>query len=218
MTKTIGFILLSLAIMISGACRKQAPVVNTAAHKQDIEKWQASRLAGLKKEDGWLSLVGLFWLNEGENKFGSDASNVVVLPKDKAPALAGSFKLANGHVQLAARPGVEIKVEGKPVTAMDLKDDNEEKGPTILKLGTLNINVVKRGERIGIRVKDTASRTRQDFAGLDYYPIDPKWHLEARFEPYQPPKAIPITNVLGMTDNETSPGALAFEVGGKTYR
>ncbi|MEP6635073.1 MAG: DUF1684 domain-containing protein, partial [Acidobacteriota bacterium] len=28
----------------------------------------------------------------------------------------------------------------------------------------------------------------------------------------------PITNVLGMTDDETSPGALAFEVDGKAYR
>src|SRR6185295_9378769 len=91
------------------ACRKTAaPVVDTAAHKQDIEKWQASRLAGLKKEDSWLSLVGLFWLNEGENKFGSDASNVVVLPKDKAPGLAGSFNLNKGQVRLAARPGVQI--------------------------------------------------------------------------------------------------------------
>jgi uncharacterized protein (DUF1684 family) len=210
--------LLLLACLFSGACRQPTKTFDATTHKQEIEKWQSNRLAGLKKEDGWLSLVGLFWLNEGENKFGSDASNVVVLPKGKAPALAGSFKLVNGHVQLAARPGVDITVEGKPVTVMDLKDDNDDQGPTIFKLGTLIINVVKRGERIGIRVKDSASRTRQEFKGLDYYPIDPKWRLEARFEPYQPSKTIPITNVLGMTDNETSPGALAFEVGGKTYR
>jgi uncharacterized protein (DUF1684 family) len=211
-------LLVLLLTALSGGCRKSAPAFDAAAHKQEIEKWQSTRLAGLKKEDGWLSLVGLFWLNEGENKFGSDASNVVVLPKDKAPGLAGSFKLDHGHVELAARPGVEITTGGTPATTMALKDDNDDSGPTILKLGSLIINVVKRGERIGIRVKDTASRTRQEFKGIDYYPIDPKWRIEARFEPYQPPKTIPITNVLGMTDNESSPGALAFEVGGKTYR
>ena len=105
-----------------------------------------------------------------------------------------------------------------PPPTLDLKDDNDDSGPTILKLGSLLINVVKRGDRIGVRVKDTESRTRREFKGLEYYPIDPKWRIEARFEPYQPAKTIPITNVLSMTDDETSPGALAFDVDGKTYR
>jgi hypothetical protein len=172
----------------------------------------------LTKDDGWLTLVGLFWLNEDENKFGSDLRNSVVMPKDKAPAVAGSLWLEKGRVRLAVRPGVEITADGKPVTTLELKDDNDDSGPTILKFGSLLINIVKRGERIGVRVKDTESRTRREFKGLEYFPIDPKWRIEARLEPYQPPKTIPITNVLSMTDNETSPGALAFEVDGKTYR
>ena len=112
----------------------------------------------------------------------------------------------------------KLNVDAQPITALDLKDDNDDNGPTILKLGSLIINVVKRGDRIGIRVKDSESQTRREFKGLEYYPIDPKWRLEARFEPYQPAKKIPITNVLGMTEDETSPGAFAFEVDGKTYR
>ena len=224
-----AFVLLVLtfslvAIVFAAACRqattstKPATAFDASAHKNEIEKWQQNRLASLTKDDGWLTLVGLFWLNEGENKFGSAAKNPVVLPMDKAPAVAGSLWLEKGRVRLAARPGVEITADSKPVAALDLKDDNDDSGPTILKLGSLLINVVKRSERIGVRVKDTESRTRREFKGLEYYPIDPKWRIEARFEPYQPPKMIPITNVLSMTDDETSPGALAFEVDGKTYR
>ena len=220
------FVLLG-TIIFGAACRRTAttttstrPVtaVDVSAHKSEIQKWQSDRLASLTKDDGWLTLVGLFWLNEGENKFGSDPVNPIVLPKDKAPRLAGSLWLEKSHVRLAARPSVEITVDGKPVTALDLKDDNDDSGPTILKLGSLLINVVKRGDRIGVRVKNTESRTRREFKGLEYYPIDPKWRIEARFEPYQPPKTIPITNVLSMTADETSPGALAFEFDGKTYR
>lgn len=225
----VAFVLLCLflllaAIFFGTACRQtttsttSAAPVDVAAYKSEIQKWQSVRLANLTKEDGWLTLVGLFWLNEGENKFGSDPGNPIVLPKDKAPSLAGSLWLEKGRVRLAARSGVEITAGGKSVTALDLKDDNDDSGPTILKLGSLLINVVKRGERIGVRVKDTESRTRREFKGLEYYPIDPKWRIEARFEPYQPPKTIPITNVLSMTDDETSPGALAFEVNGKNYR
>lgn len=191
---------------------------DTATYRQEIQKWQNDRLSSLTKNDGWLTLVGLFWLNEGENKFGSDAKNPVVLPKDKAPVVAGSFLLEKGRVRLIARAGVEITTDDKLVSTLDLKDDNDAGGPTILKLGSLLINVVKRGERIGVRVKDTESRTQREFKGLEYYPIEPKWRIEARFEPYQPPKTIPITNVLSMTDDETSPGALAFDLDGKTYR
>lgn len=225
-----GTILL-LALVFATACSKSAKpaaVFDQAAHKSEIQKWQNDRLASLTKDDGWLTLVGLFWLNEGENKFGSDAKNPVVLPKDKAPGVAGSLWLEKGRVRLVARPDSAIDVAGpteakrpyglKPITTLDLKDDNDDNGPTILKLNTLLINVIKRGERIGVRVKDTDSRTRREFKGLEYYPIDPKWRIEARFEPYQPAKAISITNVLGMTDDEVSPGALAFEVDGKTYR
>ena len=212
------FLIASLVFSACSKSSKPTAAFDQAAHETEIQKWQSERLASLTKDDGWLTLVGLFWLNEGENKFGSEAKNAVVLPKDKAPGIAGSLWLEKGHVRLAARTGVEIAADNKSVTALDLKDDNDDTGPTILKLGSLLINVVKRGERIGVRVKDTESRTRREFKGLEYYPVDPKWRIEARFEPYQPAKTIPITNVLGMTDDETSPGAFAFEVDGKTYR
>ena len=129
-------------------------------------------------------------------------------------------------MRLVARPNAEMgikdpggadKRDAKSITDPYLKDDNNDGGPTILYLSSLIINVVKRGERIGVRVKDRESRTRREFKGLEYFPIDPKWRIEGP-EAYQPPKMIPITNVLSMTDNETSPGALAFEVDGKTYR
>jgi uncharacterized protein (DUF1684 family) len=209
------------SIFLAVGCRKSAPsatVIDDHAYERDIQKWQSERLASLTKDDGWLTLAGLYWLNEGENKFGGDSKNVVVLPKDKAPGVAGSLFLEKGQVRLVAQPRVEITADGKPVTALDLKDDNDDNGPTILKLSSLLINVVKRGERIGVRVKDTESQTRREFKGLEYFPINPKWRIEARFEPYQPPKTIPITNVLSMTDDEISPGALVFEIDGKSYR
>ena len=220
-TRVVFF--LFATITFSSACRQatkpaSTPAFDSATYPAEIQKWQSTRLANLTKDDGWLTLVGLFWLNEGENKFGSGEGNAALMPKDKAPSVAGSFFLEKGQVRVTVRPGVEITADGKPVTTLDLKDDNADDGPTILNLGSLLINIVKRGERIGVRVKDIENRTRREFKGLEYFPIDPKWRVEARFEPYQPPKTIPITNVLSMTDDETSPGALAFDVNGKTYR
>lgn len=228
---SIGAFVLLATIVFAVACHHAVPAkaIDVAAHRGEIQKWQSDRLASLTKDDGWLTLVGLFWLNEGENKFGSDPKNAVVLPQDQAEPVVGSFSLEKGRVTLSTFPGnkTRISVVSPAKDAMgytdefnvlNLKDDTEADGPTIVKLGSLLINVVKRGDRFGVRVKDTESRTRREFKGLDCFPIDPKWRIEARFEPYQPPKTIPITNVLGMSDDETSPGALAFEVDGTTYR
>jgi uncharacterized protein (DUF1684 family) len=102
---------------------------------------------------------------------------------------------------------------------MRLRDDTDEKdGPTVMKSGTLTFLVIRRGDRLGIRVKDSESEARRNFKGLDYFPADPKYRVEARFEPYNPPKKIPITNVLGMLSLETSPGALVFTIDGKELR
>lgn len=228
MTEKVSIFLLLLgscfSLLFVGACRRttapstQTPAFDELGYKKEIENWQTGRLATLTKQDGWLTLIGLYWLNEGENKFGSHAANPIRLPKDRAPLVAGSLWLENGRVRMTAHPAIEITAAGIPVTSLDLKDDTEDGGPTVLKFGTLLLNIIKRDDRVGVRVKDTDSRTRREFKGLEYYPVDPKWRIEARFEPYQPPKIIPITNVLSMTDDETSPGALVFDVGGTTYR
>ena len=222
---------LSAALVLSAACaRTETPppasappapppqaASDGASYEQELEQWKAKRLAGLKSEDGWLSLVGLFWLKEGENRFGSDPLNEIVLPEGKAPAQAGTLRLAGGKVTLEAKPDSGIKSAGQPVTTLELKSD-EDGAPTMLELGSLSFHVVKRGDRLGLRVKDRENPARAQFKGTDYYPADRRWVVNARFEPYQPPKQVPILNVLGMETEETSPGALAFEVDGRPYR
>lgn len=186
------------------------------AYRQQIEKWQSERAASLRSEDGWLTLVGLFWLKEGENRFGSDKSNSIVLPEGKAPKLAGSLWLDKGAVRLEAQPQAGITQEGKPVVSLMLQSDADGK-PTVLNLGTLSFHVIKRGDQVGLRVKDKENPARTKFAGLDYYPVATNWRIDARFEPYNPPKMIPIANVLGMVEGQPSPGRLVFDVAGKTY-
>jgi uncharacterized protein len=195
----------------------QQAAAGGASYEQDLEAWKAKRLASLKSEDGWLTLIGLFWFKEGENRFGSDPTNEIVLPEGKAPALAGTLRLASGKVTLEAKPEAKITSKGQPVATLELKSD-EDGEPTLLELGSLSLHVVKRGERLGLRVKDRDNPARAAFKGTEYFAAERKWVVNARFEPYQPPKQVPIRNVLGMETEETSPGALAFEVDGRPYK
>ncbi len=190
---------------------------NDTAYRQEIETWRQDREKALKKEDGWFTLVGLFWLKEGENRFGSDPGNTVILPEGKAPALAGTLVRKGGAVEVRVKPGVGLTHEGKPVETLDLQADTSGK-PTVLELGTLSFFMIQRGDRLGIRVRDSKSPALAAFNGLDDYPVQPVWKVEARFEPHKPARTIPIPNVLGQVDDLPSPGVVLFERDGKTYR
>jgi uncharacterized protein (DUF1684 family) len=210
--------LLAPILPVLVGCRADTPSVDPA-YRAEIEKWRAARLARLTAPDGWLSLTGLFWLSEGDNTFGSDPADPVVLPAGSSPPVAGVLRLAEGRVTVQARPEVPVRtLDGKPVTTIDLAPDDSPAGPTILTLATVRFYVIRRGERLGVRVKDSESPVRKNFTRIDSFPIDPSWRVDARFEPYDPPKEIAVPTELGTVEKDVSPGALIFEHAGKTYR
>ncbi|HEY0781644.1 MAG TPA: DUF1684 domain-containing protein [Thermoanaerobaculia bacterium] len=194
-----------------------APAPDAAAYRQEIERFRADRIAELKDDQGWLTLVGLFWLEPGENKFGSDPADAVVLPEGKAPAVAGTLVRDGRTVTVKVAPGVAVTSGGKSVTTLTLADDTKG-DPTVLELGTLRFHLVTRIDRVGVRVKDSKSAVYTSFHGLDNFPIQPDWRVVARWERSRPPKKLQITNVLGMVDEEVSTGAVVFERDGQTYR
>jgi uncharacterized protein len=187
------------------------------AYRSEIETWRAARLARLKAPDGWPSVVGLYWLEEGVNTFGSAKDNAIVLP-GSAPAHMGSILLRNGRATLEVLPGIDLTADDERVSRSRLLASDASKSATQLRYGTLLFYLIERAGRLGVRVKDSQSEARREFHGLEYFPIDPSWRLEARFEPYDPPKSISVPNVLGHDDSEKSPGALVFERNGQTHR
>lgn len=215
--RSISLVLVALLFLVAGSCKRAAPRIDPVVYAKEIAQWQTGRLAELKSENGWLTLVGLFWLKEGDNKLGSDPANEMVLPKDKVPADAGVFTLRNGVVQFDAPPKSGFTVEGKPATQLTLKSDDDG-SPTVLHLGSLTFQIIKRGEKLGLRVRDSQNPDRLNFAGTQFYPVDLQWRIDAQFVPYNPPKPVSITNVLGMESGEASPGAVKFEVDGKSYQ
>jgi len=165
-----------------------------------------------------LSLVGLCWLQEGENSFGSDPSSRIVLPAGKTPARIGSILLEKGAVSVRAEPESGLTADGKTVTSMPLATDSGGGPATVLKRGSISFYVIARGSRLGVRVKDSEAETRRAFQGIETFPYDERYRVEARFEPYVPAREIAVPNVLGTVETQASPGALVFELEGKSYR
>lgn len=207
-------LLLGVSLPVFAADKSDAA---DTAWRQEVETFRKERFENLKKKDGWFSLVGLFWLDEGENAFGSDPGGKVILPEGKAPKNAGVLVRKGEAVELRAAPGTKITSDGQPVTSLALTSDAKGK-PTVLEMGSLSFFVIQRGDRVGVRIKDRESAALAAFHGLETYPAQRAWRIEARFEPYDPPKPIQIPNILGQVAEDTSPGAIVFDWQGKTYR
>jgi len=207
---------LLLAASIAGVQLMSAKVEESkpVSYQSQIEQWRAQRLARLKAPTGWLSLIGLHWLKDGKNTVGSGKSNDIVLAT--GPENLGVVTLANGKASIALNPKVPTAIDGKPMKNAELLDDTHEK-PTTVSFGTASFYLIDRNGKKGLRVKDSEAETRKKFVGIDNYPIDPKWRIEATWEPYNPPHTLEIPNVLGQIDKMPVPGKAVFERDGKKY-
>ncbi len=207
---------MAMATMLAAAGgTRSASAGDTSVYRQQIETWRHDRVARLTAPDGWLSLIGLDWLQSGKNSLGTDKGNDIVLTT--GPAHLGTITLHDGKATINLNPDSDATIDGAHESEAVLRDDGE-KNTTIVAFGTTEFYLINRGDKFGLRIKDSQAPTRTGFAGIDYFPIDPSWRIVAKWEPYDPPHEVEEGNVLGQVYKVTVPGAAVFERDGKTYR
>ncbi|MBN8946418.1 DUF1684 domain-containing protein [Rhodanobacter sp. FW102-FHT14D06] len=217
MLRTAAFVL----AMLSGVATVSAADVPSpsATYTQQIEQWRAARVARLTAPTGWLSLIGLEWLNEGANRVGSAADNDIVLKA--GPAHLGTVTLApDGGLHLALDPASGATVDGKAVTEAALVDDMHaaaDADPTTVRFGKASFYVIERDGRKALRVKDEDAESRRHFLGIDYFPIDDAWRIEADWVPFTPPHDLAMGSVIGTIDTVKVPGKAVFRRDGHTF-
>lgn len=185
-----------------------------SAYVRQIQDWRHERVEHLRAPNGWLSLVGLDWLKDGKNTVGSAKDNDIVLAK--APAHLGTITLDREQATIVLDKNSGATIDGKPVATAELLDDSHDK-PTTIAFGTISFYLVKRGDKVGLRVKDSEASTRTHFVGIDYFPIDPSWHIVAKWIAYNPSHEVEEPNILGQVDKVVVPGVAVFERDGKTW-
>lgn len=187
--------------------------------QRDLLAWRAKRAANLQAPEGWLSLVGLEWLKEGDNSIGSGPDNRIQLPA-KVPSHVAVIRLQKGTLRLV--PPAEgfakhFLLDGHAAQEQVLVSDDGPV-PSKLTVGTLTIIVIHRDEQFGLRIKDPQAPTRTGFHGLRWYAPDPAYRIRARWIPYNPPKVLDIPTILGTVTHLPAPGVAEFTLEGKTLR
>jgi len=184
------------------------------AYKAEIEKYRANRIAELTAPNGWLAVQGLFWLHEGANSAGSDPASEIKLPP-RTPKKIGVFTLKDKTVSFTAEPGAGVTAAGKPVETFGF--DPRKGEDSAVTVNGVTLFVIRRSDKVGLRMLDPDSDARKHFDGLTYFPLDVKYHVKAKFVPYEQPKTVQVPNVLGQLVPMESPGRVEFTLDGKPY-
>ena len=188
-------------------------------HAAEVERWREGRYARLREPMSWLTLVGLEWLKEGDNRLGIGPDADLRVPS--GPVLAGNLTRRGRDVTAHAVPGGRLTHHGAEADGLPLVNDEdapEGTEPTILELGGLRMVLIRRGERLGLRIWDTDAAARREFAGIPHYPVDPAWRVSALFEPGAAGETFAVPDVLGEVEDEPLPGTVVLEMGGATHR
>ncbi len=166
-------------------------------------RWCVARERALAGPESWLGLAGLFWLEEGANRVGSDPGAAVVLPH--GPARLGEI-LCRGEALQWLPAGGE---------ALSLNSDRDG-APTVVTAGDAAFFVIERDGRFAARVRDLAWAERTPFAGIERFDYDPAWRIEAAWLPLDPPQVMEVPNVTGELKPVTVAWQAVFGVGGQS--
>lgn len=211
--------LLGVASMCVLTCAGEPNMTDTDSnYLQEVEAWRSARIGRLNSPSGWLTLVGLFPLADGDNGLGSAPENDCVFPGG-APARVGTARLAADGVRFVAAPGVIVWHDSAQVDSIDMVPDPEA-GAVVLKLADRFefLHIVRAGRHY-LRLKDGEAQALKEFPdSISHYPVNVAWRIEGRWETYDPPRKASIPNVLGFDTETPMTGAAVFEWNGQTVR
>jgi uncharacterized protein (DUF1684 family) len=184
---------------------------------QEEAEWRKKRDKEMRAPTSWLNIAGLYWLEEGENAFGTSGKNPIKLPEGSAPQVAGRFYLDNGTVSVIAEQGIPLKVDGKTIHRFELKADDTGK-PDIVELNNLRMWVIQRFDMYAIRLRDLDHLPYKNYTGLDFFTPNEKYRVQAEFQAFAKPKKLEVGTAVGKNTVMDTPGYVTFKIDGTLYR
>lgn len=191
-------------------------------YRHATELWRQENEEKLKAPHGWLALIAHAWLSEGENRFGNGPGDAIPVPKDLEGVIRGLVVVRGDRIELRIEPGSGLTVNGEEVDTAKLSIDAsrfESNSPDRIEWkDRVTFQLVRRVGRIAIRVRDAHSEAIQNYPGKQWFEADPKYRLQATFQPYESPKSISISNIRGDATPVEIVGYVEFDWEGNPYR
>jgi uncharacterized protein (DUF1684 family) len=184
---------------------------------EDIKQFQKQLDDELRAPDSWLSLVGLHWLQEGENSVGGDPNADIPLPHSVTPEKVGTLQMTDKKVTFKPETGIEVFVADQLIKNEIELESDLNRNQTIITIGEVNFYLVIRGPRFGIRVKHENNPIRVNFEGRVWWPVDDGRRVPAQIEYYEPQKMVDVPDILGNVNKTAMDCALKFKIDNREY-
>jgi uncharacterized protein (DUF1684 family) len=183
-----------------------------------LAAFRADRQKTLLADNGWFTVSGLHFLNPGDNSFGSDALNDIVMEYADMPKQAGVITMNGDTVTIRAAEGQDLIYNGKPARSGPLRLSAQGRPADTVTFGSVTFFLHFSGPRLAIRVRDQKAPLRTNFSGLKWYPANPAYRIVGSFAALKEPRVVQAPTILGDLEPFTVTGTVSFDLGGKTHK
>lgn len=167
-------------------------------YTQELKDWRANRISALKRPRSWTTLVGLTWLKEGENTFGSTSSSDIEITST-APGDIGTWTVDGDSIRFRVEPGVVVRMDDDALFEEGSVRADAHGNPDFFHLGALYWTIIKRSDVYGVRIWDTTHHMRAELTDIPHYSIDPGWKMEATILPAIEGETVIMDNAVGQS-------------------
>ncbi len=181
-------------------------------YEKEIRNFRKNRIKFLKSEKGYLNLVGLYWLKEGENSFGSGKNNDIHFPKEFPKDFGTVTRLKKGF-SFTFKENVTLN-NNKIISSATVDGDNQS---NFFSYGPFQWFIIKSSDNYAIRMRNLESEILKENLNLRFYRIDETWKIIGKFIKYEDHKTHIITNVRDHTYKEKIPGIINFSMHGDSF-
>lgn len=226
MRSASNLVALGLALMLLVASCAASPdrhvelgeeMFDEEAYKREHAAWQVVRVEELKAPNSWLSLAGLFWLQEGANTLGSSPDSDVRFPAH-APDRVGVVTVTGGQASLQLEENLDATVGDQPFRSGKLDPgDYPDVPPDLVEMPPFSFKLMVRGDGLALRLFDRKAPTLSGFKGIETFPLDRQWRVTAAYTEFQPPRVLEVSTAISTTEQVTVPGEFSFVVAGDKH-
>jgi uncharacterized protein (DUF1684 family) len=185
------------------------------AQEADFEQWKIKRTAELTGEDGWLNLVGLFWMDAGSPFFEEINSTTLGFAEKAGSTTLGKFEFGQDSVWFV---GMSLAIQEKntvpPSNRILVFPMEYGSGGVYFK--NWKWTIIQRGGNYALRLRDLSHPNLKEFTPTPTFDYNSSFRFQAKLIP-RFNQTMDIPNVLGQVITWKVIGVLQFEYEGKDF-
>lgn len=211
--KFLKFLIVS-AFLISCKPNEKKFVIDSD-YTSKIDAFYENKMEERKAD--YLQLVALHKLNEGNNTFGKDTINDLVLSIDYLPSVIGNIMINDVGIQFNSAEKVEIKNQKDSIITELNLSLNEYGSSEKLYYLDLSWQIITRSEQKYLRVWDAKNPAIDEFKGFNKFELNNDFIFDANFTYYEKEKTEIVKAEVDGKRSTNFIGKVSFTFNNKPY-